>query len=93
MEGKKEHQLQAEIQENIKGDGKTMSLNVTVICVEEHNPGKGATLGKPYKVLEGKITYDNGEESFRKYESIDELNSLNTTKFKELKKKGRPRKS
>lgn len=93
MEGKKKYQLQAEIQKNRKGDGKIMSLNTKVTCTKEFNPGKGVTLEQTYEIVEGRITYDNGERSFRKHESVEELNSLNTAKFKELKKKGRPRKS
>lgn len=70
-----------------------MSLNTKVKCTKEFNPGKGVTLDRTYEIVEGRITYDNGKESFRKYESVEELNCLNTAKFKELKKKGRPRKA
>jgi len=59
-----------------------MAWNTTLVCVKEFNPGKGATLGKKYKVKNGRIKYDNGEESMNEFESLDHLNSYNTAKYK-----------
>lgn len=68
------------------------SWNASVKCIQEYNPGKGATLGQTYKVEDGRITYDNGQKQYRQCENIDELNSYNTAKFEEMKKRGRPKK-
>lgn len=69
-----------------------MSWNTTLKCVEEFNPGNGATLEKTYEVNNGKIKYDNGKTSSKSYKSLEDLNRSNTTKFVECKKRGRPRK-
>jgi hypothetical protein len=61
--------------------------------IQEFNPGKGTTLGKTYEVTKGKIIYDNGQPSHRSYENLKDLNSLNTAKFVEYKKRGRPKKN
>jgi len=66
-------------------------LNGKVKCIIEFNPGRGATAGKTYEVKDGRITYDNGMNSFGQYESIEHLNSYNTAQFEEVKR-GRPRK-
>lgn len=66
--------------------------NTTVKCIAEFNPGKGATLGQTYKVVNGRIAYDNGKQSMNEFESLEDLNSYNTSKFTELKKRGRPKK-
>lgn len=67
--------------------------NARVKCTKEFNPGKGVTLGQTYKVVKGKITYDNGHKSMYDFENLKELNSNNSAKFTELKKPGRPKKS
>lgn len=69
-----------------------MSLNTTVKCITEFNPGKGATLGQTYNVVNGRIIYDNGKQSMNEFENLEDLNSYNTAKFTELKKRGRPKK-
>jgi len=66
--------------------------NTTVKCIEEFNPGKGATLGQTYKVVNGRITYDNGDSSMNEFESLEEINRGNKAKFKEISKRGRPKK-
>lgn len=64
----------------------------TVKCVEEFNPGKGTTKGQTYNVENGRIIYDNGNQSFNEHENLEGLNRGNVSKFAELKKRGRPRK-
>jgi predicted HicB family RNase H-like nuclease len=68
-----------------------MALNVTLKCIKEYNPGSGATIGQTYKIENGRITYDNGKESFHEYESLEHLNSYNKAQFQESKKRGRPK--
>jgi len=69
-----------------------MSLNMKVKCTKKYNPGGGATFGQTYIVKNGRIKYDNGNESFNEYENLEHLNSYNKAQFQELKKRGRPRK-
>ena len=61
-------------------------LNCKVICTKEFNPGRAATLGKVYEILDGRITYDNGEKSMNQFTSMEELNDKNKAKFKKYKK-------
>lgn len=67
-----------------------MTWSGKVKCIQEYNPGKGATAGNTYEVTDGRITYDNGAQSDRQYESIEQLNDYNKVQFKEIKR-GRPR--
>lgn len=59
--------------------------NTTVRCIQEFNPGKGATFGQTYEIINGVITYDNGEKSIHKHENLYELNRFNMAKFVEIK--------
>lgn len=68
------------------------SYNTSVKCIQEYNPGKGATLGQTYKVEDGQITYDNGQKQSRQCEDLEDLNNYNLAKFQEVKKRGRPKK-
>lgn len=65
-----------------------MSWNATVICTQEFNPGKGATLGKKYKVKDGKIKYDNGMSSMNEFADIEHLNNYNSAKYEIVLRKG-----
>lgn len=67
-------------------------MNCKVKCTKEFNPGSSTAAGKTYEIVNGRITYDSGLQSDRQFESIEELNSYNRAQFKEIKKRGRPRK-
>lgn len=68
-----------------------MTRNTKVKCIGEYNPGKGATAGNTYEITDGRLTYDNGMQSYRQFENIEQLNFYNKAQFKEIKR-GRPRK-
>lgn len=70
-----------------------MTWNATVLCIKEFNPGKGSTLGKKYKVKNGRIKYDNGEESMNEFEDINHLNSYNSAKYEIAPARGKKVKS
>lgn len=57
-------------------------FNANVICIKEYNAGVGVTINKIYKIKDGKLTYDNGSESFTEFKDIEILNNRNIAKFK-----------
>jgi hypothetical protein len=69
-----------------------MRMDAKIKCILGFNPGSGATKGKTYKVSEGKLEYDNGQKSFHEFENIEMLNKYNKAQFKELGRRGRPKK-
>lgn len=72
--------------------GRQMAWNAKVKCIKEYNPGKGATAGDIYEIIDGKLTYDKGVQSYRQFENIEQLNYYNKAQFIEVKRRGRPRK-
>lgn len=55
-----------------------------IICVEPKS--RWFTLGKVYKVKDGRLTDDDGDTSWGRFESVDEINRHYSSKFIEIVK-------